>query len=195
MDSPARRSCQNAMYHLIQALVRWFAPILSFTADEIWEAMPGFTGESIFLEQWYEAWPDIEPVDDIRWDRVCAIREEVNQALEAARKAGTIGSSLAAHVTLYASESADILLKPFGDELRFVLITSGVTLLPLQDKPEHVVFNDALGLAIEVTSVDDAKCVRCWHRVPDIGQDAEHPELCTRCVTNISGSGETRQWA
>ena len=163
--------------------------------EEIWEAIPGFKGESVFLEQWYEAWPEIEPVDDVRWDRVYAIREEVNQALEAARKVGSMGSSLAAHVTLYVNESAEMLLKPFGDELRFVFITSGVTLLSRQDKPEQVVFNEALGLAIEVTPVDAAKCVRCWHRVPDIGQTAEHPELCTRCVTNISGAGEVRQWA
>lgn len=195
VDSAARRSCQNAMYHLVQALVRWFAPILSFTAEEIWEAMPGFSGESVFLEQWYEAWPDIEPVDDMRWDRVYAIREEVNQALEAARKAGSIGSSLAAHVVLYVNASAEMLLKPFGEELRFVLITSGVTLLPLSDKPEHVVLNNTLGLAIDVAAIDAAKCVRCWHRVPDVGQDIEHPELCTRCVINLSGTGETRQWA
>jgi len=195
VDSVARRSCQNAMYHLVQALVRWFAPILSFTAEEIWEAMPGVAGDSVFLEQWYDAWPDIEPVDDTRWDRVYAIREEVNQALETARKAGLIGSSLAAHVTLYVNESAEVLLKPFGDELRFILITSGVTLLPLNDKPEQLKSNAALGLAIEVASSDALKCVRCWHRVSDIGQTEEHPELCTRCVTNLSGSGETRQWA
>jgi isoleucyl-tRNA synthetase len=198
VDSAARRSCQNAMYHLVQALVRWFAPILSFTADEIWEAIPGFAGESIFLEPWYEAWPDIEPVDDVRWERVYAIREEVNQALESARKAGNIGSSLAAHVTLYANESAEKLLKPLGDELRFILITSGATLLPLHEKPEHLVTNPTLGLAIDVASVDAEKCVRCWHRVPDVGQEAEHPELCARCVTNLSDSstgGEVRQWA
>jgi len=195
VDSVARRSCQHAMYHLIQALVRWFAPILSFTAEEIWESIPGFLGESVFLEQWYDAWPEVEPVDDSRWERVYAIREEVNQALEAARKTGSIGSSLAAHVTLYVNESVEILLKPFGDELRFILITSGVTLCPLKDKPEDVACNATLGLGMIVTPVDDAKCVRCWHRVPDVGQVEEHPELCTRCVTNISGSGEVRQWA
>ena len=137
-------------------------------------------------------------MDDVRWERVYAIREEVNQALESARKAGNIGSSLAAHVTLYANESAEKLLKPLGDELRFILITSGATLLPLHEKPEHLVTNPTLGLAIDVASVDAEKCVRCWHRVPDVGQEAEHPELCARCVTNLSDSstgGEVRQWA
>ena len=184
----ARRSCQHAMYHLLQALVRWIAPILSFTADEIWEAMPGHASEeqtSVFLSRWYDAWPDVDDVDDGFWNQLYAIREEVNQALETARKAGDIGSSLAAQVKLIAGPDVRAILEPLGDELRFVLITSGAT----------VVAREEPGFAIEVTSSDEQKCARCWHRVADIGEDAEHPELCARCVTNLSGAGEHRIWA
>jgi isoleucyl-tRNA synthetase len=189
-NSHARRSCQNAMYHLIQAMVRWFAPILSFTAEEIWETMSasGFTDKaltSVFLSEWYDAWPDVGEVQDGFWETLQTIRDDVNQALEVARKAGEIGSSLAAHVILHADQDARHVLDALGDELRFLLITSRATVLS-HDKP---------GVVIRVEPSEALKCERCWHRVADVGSDLAHPELCGRCVENIAGSGEVRTWA
>ncbi len=195
-NSVARRSCQNAMYHIIQMLVRLLAPILSFTADEVWEVMPGKTSQPVFAETWYEAWPEgLDAKNESFWDNVYAIREVVNQALELARKAGTIGSALAAEVTLYVDEEKRVLLQPLADELRFVLITSGVSLEPFEDKSQAAFEGEISGLAVLVQPSEASKCVRCWHRVSDIGADSEHPELCGRCVENVSGTGESRAWA
>ncbi len=196
-SSVARRSCQNAMYHLLQMLVRLLAPILSFTADEVWDVMPGRKAHALFVETWYDAWPEgLEAVSDaVNWDDIYAMREIVNQALEVARKAGIIGSALAANVALYVDASNQVRLAPLGDELRFVLITSGATLLPFDEKPQNIIESDIPGLAVQVSPSEAAKCVRCWHRVADIGEHGAHPELCGRCVTNVAGAGETRTWA
>ena len=195
-NSVARRSCQNAMYHIIQMLVRLLAPILSFTADEVWEVMPGKTDNPVFSETWYEAWPKgLDVADAVNWDEVYTLREAVNQALEVARKAGVIGSALAAEVVLYVNDANRKILEPLVDELRFVLITSGAKLLSFDEKPEDAWISELAGLAVKVQSSDAAKCVRCWHRVADIGENKEHPELCARCVSNVSGTAETRTWA
>ena len=196
-NSVARRSCQNAMYHIIQMLVRLLAPILSFTADEVWDVMPGKTDNALFLETWYEAWPEgLNATDAVNWDEVYAIRESVNQALEVARKSGLIGSALAAEVVLYVNDTNRALLEPLGDELRFILITSGTQLMSFDDKPEEAwVSDDVPGLAVNVQPSGASKCLRCWHRVADVGEDKQHPELCGRCVTNVSGTGEIRTWA
>ena len=195
-NSVARRSCQNAMYHIIQMLVRLLAPILSFTADEVWDVLPGKTNNPLFLETWYTAWPTgLAESDAIHWDAIYSIREAVNQALEIARKAGVIGSALAAEIDLYVDDETHAILEPLGEELRFVLITSGVNLWSLANKPDNVSNSAISGLAVSVKSSDAPKCVRCWHRVDDIGENAEHPELCGRCITNLSGAGETRTWA
>jgi isoleucyl-tRNA synthetase len=195
VDSLARRSCQTAMFHIVQALTRWLAPILSFTAEEIWQAMPGYQGESIFLEQWYQAWPKVKSIDMDQWRQLQLIRDEVNKALESQRQAGTIGSALAAEVTLYADDSANQTLSSVGDELRFILITSAARLRPMSERSEASVLNESLGVAIEVHASHHAKCSRCWHRCENIGSDSEHPELCPRCIGNISGEAELRHFA
>ena len=195
VNSHARRSCQVAMYHILQALTRWLAPILSFTAEEIWEAIPGFPGHSIFLEQWYQQWPAIAAVDMAAWENVYLIRDEVNKALEGQRQAGLIGSPLAADVTLYANDEMLPVLSRLSTELRFVLITSSARVLPLSECPSDCVVNEALGVAIATQACDSSKCVRCWHRCEDIGRDLAHPELCQRCVGNITGHDEVRCFA
>ena len=195
VNSLARRSCQTAMYHIIQALTRWLAPIISFTAEEIWHAIPGNSGESVFIEEWYQAWPSVSGVNMTDWAQIQSIRDEVNKALEATRQAGLIGSGLAASVTLFASEDTKAILDRLENELRFVLITSSAKVLPLQERPADVVLNDTLGLAIQVQASEAAKCERCWHRCEDIGERAEHPDLCERCVGNISGDDEQRHFA
>ena len=123
----ARRSCQTAMYLLIEAMVRWIAPILSFTADEIWGRMPGERDEFVFTGVWYEglfALNDNEAISNQTWEQVIAVRAEVNKALELARKDAIIGGGLEAEVTLYVNDTLATLLNTFADELRFILITS-----------------------------------------------------------------------
>ena len=194
-NSIARRSCQTAMYHIVHALTRWLAPILSFTAEEIWQYIPGKKGESVFLEQWYNEWPGIQDVDMAFWQQIQLIRDEVNRALESQRKEGLIGSALAAEVTLYADENTRLLLSKLTDELRFVLITSAAVAKPMSECKEEVLKNKELGLAIAVSASTYEKCGRCWHRRADVGLDSNHPELCQRCIDNISGRDEMRQFA
>ena len=196
--SVARRSCQNAMHHILHMLVRLLAPILSFTADEVWEAMHENVPHTIFAETWYEGWPEgLDALsEEADWDAIYQVREVVNQALEVARKEGVIGSALAAEVVLYVDDEKQKLLTPLGEELRFILITSGATLRLLSDKKARSFESEALpGLAVDVLASPAPKCVRCWHRVSDIGEDKTHPSLCGRCVTNLSQSGEKRTWA
>ncbi|MGQ3890565.1 isoleucine--tRNA ligase [Legionella sp. CNM-4043-24] len=194
-NSLARRSCQTAMYHIIQALTRWMAPILSFTAEEIWQAIPGQSEESVFLQTWYEGWPVTADVDMAFWQQVQAVRDDVNKALEAQRQQGVIGSPLAARVSLYAKDELYHQLGRLANELRFVLITSAATLKPFAEKPEHAVVNEELGLAIAVEASEYEKCARCWHRCDDIGSNPAYEDLCRRCADNISGHDEVRQFA
>ena len=190
VNSNARRSCQTAMYHIVQALTRWLAPILSFTAEEIWQSIPGADGESLFLKKWYEAWPNVGGVVMSDWEQLQAIRDEVNKALENQRQAGLIGSALAAEVTLYVSADKELLLNRLKDELRFVMITSSAKVCPVSECSADAVLNEDLGVAIGVKASPYIKCSRCWHRCEDVGEHAEHPELCQRCIINISENGE-----
>lgn len=194
-NSLARRSCQTAMYHIVQALTRWLAPILSFTADEIWQFIPGERSESVFLKQWYEQWPQIETMDMIFWQQLQAVRNEVNKALESQRKEGVIGSALAAEVTLYAGEQLFPVLSKLGEELRFVLITSSAIVKPMDQCKAEILRSSDLDLAISVRASEYEKCGRCWHRREEVGSDSKHPELCQRCIDNISGRDEVRHFA
>ncbi len=195
VNSRARRSCQSAMYHILHALTRWLAPILSFTAEEIWQAMPGYAGRSIFFETWYENWPTMQAVDMQKWQQIQLIRDEVNKALEAERKSGTIGSSLAANIQLFANDKTHALLACFKDELRFILMTSRVDILPWSARAAEAVINEELGLAVLVNATEATKCARCWHRLDDVDTHATHPGLCGRCVNNVTGHDEQRLFA
>ncbi len=197
-DSIARRSAQTCMYHIIEAMSRWLAPILSFTADELWQYIPGSRRASVFLDEWYGAAPAVDADALQDWASLIRLREEVSRELERLRAAGAIGSSLDAEVTLYCDQAFCSLLDKVAGELRFFLITSKATVLPLAgvdasaDTGARKTTLDGLALAIEASA--QAKCVRCWHRCQDVGQQAEHPALCTRCVGNIAGDGEARHW-
>ncbi|MCC5855598.1 MAG: isoleucine--tRNA ligase [Idiomarina sp.] len=200
-NSVAQRSCQTAMWHIVEALVRWMTPIMSFTAQEIWEAMPavGEREEYVFTAEWYTGWPaGLEQADRIggeSWFQLLEVRSEVNRALEQARRDEIIGGSLQAEVTLYASpELAKILAQP-EDELRFILLTSAARVQPLSDAPASAQATELEGLKVVVARTEHNKCTRCWHHREDVGQHAEHPELCGRCVTNVAGDGETRVYA
>lgn len=192
----ARRSAQTALYHIIEAMVRWFAPILSFTAEEIWQHMPGEREESVFLSAWYEGFPQSIKHDkayDWRW--LMQVRDEVNKALEVARNAGDIGSALDADVVLYADKNTHQRLSSLGDELRFVLITSDAKVLPMAEQNSAAQKTGIEGLPVNILVSPHQKCVRCWQRRVDVGQHAEHPELCLRCVDNAFGDGEERRYA
>lgn len=196
VDSHARRSCQTAMYHIIHALTRWLAPILSFTAEEIWKLIPGNHGVvTVMTETWYDKWPNALNIDLTYWERISLIRDFVNKAMEAERAEGKIGSALAANIVVYADASSYELLERLGDELRFVFITSSAIVKPLNERPENATFSDELGVAVDVKASEAPKCCRCWHRSAEIGQHPEHSELCPRCIGNITGHPEKRAFA
>ncbi len=183
-DSRARRAAQNALHHITHALVRWMAPILSFTGEEVWEQLAGSDDTSVFLDTWH-ALPEQADQTDLldRWTRIRAVRAEVQKELEVVRVAGGIGSSLQAEVTLHASPDTQALLSPLGDDLRFVLITSQARLIP----------SDAD--RVDVSPSSAKKCERCWHYRDDVDSHPEHPGLCGRCVSNLYGDGEVRSHA
>ncbi|MDP2265818.1 MAG: isoleucine--tRNA ligase, partial [Thiobacillus sp.] len=201
-NSQERRAAQNALHHLTQALVRWMAPILSFTGEEVWTQLsplpnpPPQAGEganagpkpvdddSVFLHTWYEL-PALAGEAALleRWTRIRTVRAVIQKELETFRAAGDIGSSLQAEVTLHASAETASLLEPLGDDLRFVLITSQA----------HVVAAETD--RIDVTPSAAKKCERCWHYRDDVDTHVDHPGLCGRCVSNLAGNGEARTHA
>jgi isoleucyl-tRNA synthetase len=203
-DSVPRRSAQTALFHVVEALVRWFAPILSFTADEIWQYIPGQRAKSVFLATWYDlpavAYGESElerHMDADFWERVIAVRDAVSKELEKLRVDGAIGSSLDAEVDIYADAESAAVLRGLEDEFRFVLITSYSRVHELDVRPDDAVQAEIPGvqLWLRVTPSTHPKCVRCWHHRADVGVNAEHPELCGRCVENVAGSGEQRLYA
>jgi len=195
-ESLARRSAQTAMYHIGEAMVRWLAPILAFTSEEIWQALPGERLESVLMATWHEIPDASQAVGKAEWTRVMRMRELVSKRLEQLRDAGEIGSSLEAEVDLYADPSWQAALAPLGDELRFVLITSEASLAPLAEAARDASADTGEpGLLIRVRPSGHEKCVRCWQRREDVGRDATHPALCGRCVENVAGQGENREVA
>lgn len=197
-DSVARRSCQTALFHIAEALVRWIAPILAFTAEEIWNFLPGERAESVMLATWYDGLTELPAdaeLDRAYWDEVMAAKAAVNKELENQRSAKTIGGNLQAEITLYAEDSLAKRLEKLGNELRFVLITSAATVEPLAAAPADAVDSELPGLKLKVVKSSHAKCGRCWHFRADVGSNAAHPELCSRCAENIDGAGEVRHYA
>ncbi|AIN60287.1 isoleucine--tRNA ligase [Pseudomonas soli] len=198
VNSVARRSCQTALYHISEALVRWIAPILAFTADEIWQYLPGERNESVMLNTWYQGLTELPAdaeLDRAYWDRVMAVKAAVNKELENQRTAKVIGGNLQAEVTLFAEEGLTADLNKLGDELRFVLITSAASVVPFVQAPADAVTTEVEGLKLKVVKSGHVKCGRCWHFRADVGSHPEHPEICGRCVDNLSGSGEVRHYA
>jgi len=196
-DSLGRRSAQTAMYHISEAFVRWIAPVLSFTADELWPHVPGKRGESVFLETWYENFP-AKTASQERcdyWQQIVIIRDEVSKELEKLRVAGDIGSALDAEVELFCDEKQLSLLKKIEDELRFVFITSSVTLHAESEGDADAIETEVEGIKMHVSHSLNNKCVRCWHHRQDVGSHGKHPELCGRCIENIDANGETRHYA
>jgi isoleucyl-tRNA synthetase len=196
-DGLARRSAQTAQYHLLEALVRWLAPVTCYTADEIWSYIPGKRSESIFLETWYTGLTKLDEQTALNrefWENLMTVRAEVSKELEKSRAKGDIGSGLNAEVELYCNEHYFELLNRLGNELHFVFITSNASVISDQFSPEDALTTAINGIKIKVKVSEHTKCIRCWHHRYDVGEQMEHPELCGRCVENIDGSGEVRRY-
>ncbi|MBI2994037.1 MAG: isoleucine--tRNA ligase [Gammaproteobacteria bacterium] len=194
-DSLPRRSAQTAIFHVTEAFVRWLAPILSFTADEIWQHLPGRTDDSVFLAEWYAGMPGEKEPEGQVWQQIIAVREEVSRELERLRAAGTIGSSLDAEVEIYCNGGVKSSLDSLEDELRFVFITSGARVAVRESRPDDAVASQLQDVWIRALPSPHDKCARCWHHRADVGSNRRHPELCGRCVENVSGEGELRRFA
>jgi isoleucyl-tRNA synthetase len=198
-DGHPRKSAQTAIYHIVHALVRWIAPILSYTADEIWEATPKTTDLPIQLCQWYTELQDFDSKDELNldfWKKAQEIRSEVNKILEIKRNEDVIKASLEAEIILYADNDIYNLLNKFDKELRFLLITSKATLKPLQQKTTNSIQASNLELYIEINKIEEPKCERCWHRSSTVGQNQQYQDICSRCVENITTEvGESREFA
>jgi isoleucyl-tRNA synthetase len=213
-NSLGRRSSQTAMSYISEALALWIAPILSFTAEDLWKSMPenkinrdGKSSKreaSVFLNTWFElpaCYADDVTADKAmqHWERISEVRDAVNKELEQLRADGVIGSALEANVTLYCGREIFDILDNLKDELRFVLITSKASIVLVKETPPsssvHVTLSTNDEVWVSVTKVSDAKCVRCWHLREDVGVDKKHPELCSRCIENVDGKGEGRDFA
>ena len=188
-NSYARRSAQNALHYISHSLVRLMAPILSFTAEEAWETLSGQQDVSVFQQEWLSL-PDLPKTDDQglvqNWTIICNWRARINKHIEEVRAAGLIGQALAAEVEIYAADENFDVLDRLGDDLRFVLITSRVTMHRVASEEEE---------RIEVTPSMHTKCERCWHYRADVGGDPQNATLCGRCVSNLLGDGEVRKYA
>ena len=191
----ARRSAQTTMLWIAEALVRWLAPILSFTAEEIWRALPGERPASVFLSTWAVLPEPAREEQAIDWAALIGLRAGVTRELERLREQGAIGGPLDAEVDVYCTAENHARLNALGEELRFLLITSAARVHEAAEPPAGAVAGENAaqsGVWIQVRPSPESKCVRCWHHRPDIGSDSRHPELCARCVANVDGPGETR---
>jgi isoleucyl-tRNA synthetase len=178
--SLARRSAQTALHTITQAMLRWMAPFLSFTAEEAWAIMG--SSDSIFLETYSDlGTPDSALLG--KWTRIREVRDAVNKDIEALRADGKVGSSLQANVALTVGPADHALLASLDDDLKFVFITSAINLLAGNE------------MSITTTASLATKCERCWHYRDDVGHDAAHPTLCGRCTSNLYGDGERRAHA
>ncbi|MGV7194821.1 isoleucine--tRNA ligase [Xanthomonas axonopodis] len=186
-DSRGRRSAQSAMYHVAEAFVRWVAPVLTFTAEELWAYLPGEHVGNVLFATWYDGLAPL-PADaaltGADFDKLLALREQVAKVLEPMRANGAIGAALEAEITVAADAQTAARWQPLADELRFLFISGDVTVTAAS--------TDDIFVSAQPTT--KAKCVRCWHHQASVGSDPRHPELCSRCVSNIEGPGEVRRW-
>ena len=197
-DGLPRRSAQTALWHLATAMVRWLAPILSFTAEEAYGFLPDANRKaSVFHERWHEL-PVVTSEDHIDWDAILRLKTDVQQELERLRNSGAIGAPLDATIEVWCDAQQYPRFSALGDEMRFALISSQVNVTRVDGPPDGAAPAPTAatsGVWISVKPNDDAKCVRCWQRRRDVGTDAAHPLLCARCATNVAGAGETRKYA
>jgi isoleucyl-tRNA synthetase len=197
VDSLGRRSAQTAMHHIAEAFVRWIAPVLSFTADEIWHTLPGKRDAHVLMATWYEhlqALPENAALNATDFDTVFVLRDAVSKVLEPMRVNGDIGASLQAEVDLFVDDALLQKLQPISEEARFLFITSQLNLKPLSAKNADAIAVEASASFIYAKASAHSKCVRCWHYREDVGNHADDPELCSRCEINVNGAGEVRRY-
>lgn len=199
-DGKPRRSAQIAMYHVTHALLRWIAPILTFTAQEAWEALlkEAATGNNayVFTQEWYEL-PNftMDKISEADWTIILEAKDAINKVIETAREEKRINSNLSAAVTIHADGDVYNSLSKLEDELHFVLITSAANLLKLHDEQPQGEATDMTHLRVSVSPAQGEKCVRCWHVRDDVNANPEYLGICTRCISNIAGPGEVRHYA
>ena len=192
-ESLARRSSQTTLFQILEALIRWIAPILSFTAEEAWRLYHSDL-ESVHLSEWFEDWVCSSEglISESEWQQVLKVRSEVNKIIESSRNSGLIGSALEAEIELFCSKDLESILRKFSEELRFVFITSEAKVLKENGEGEET---EIEGLKIKISKTKEGKCERCWHSRPEVGSIKDHPTLCNRCLENIEGKGEARLFA
>lgn len=197
-NSVLRRSCQTALYHIIEAMVRWIAPILSFTADEIWRCIPGNRSKYVFTEEWYDGLFSIdseEIINDNYWNVFFNIRNAVNRSIEKSRMSGIIRGSLEASVVLYASSELAKYLRVMQDELSFGLLISSVIILDYCEIDSKIQIQEEMpGLKIVLKKAEGKKCLRCWHYRTDLNKNTSYVDICKRCISNMVGQGENRRF-
>ena len=233
-DSRARLSAQTAIYTIVQVLVRCIAPVLSFTAEEIWDHLDAlgrgndsdgdqqeFTKgsiSSVFMAE-YLSLPSLseqtsskqtsskQTVTTQQWQKIISVKEQFNRVLESIRSKSdqgqkSIGSSLGVDVTLICDDSMFEAMSSVGDELKFILISSSANLIQSSDANAKLLLesdtlyeSELLGLQFHIVVSTNPRCVRCWHHCEDVGQHHDHPELCQRCIANVDGAGEQRNYA
>jgi len=196
-DSLARRSAQTALFHILEMFSRLIAPILSFTADELWQNIPGSREESVFLSNFADGvadYPELKAFPDAFWQQILAVKTVVNKELEAKRAAKEVGASLSAEVDIYCDAALAGQLASLDVELRFALIVSRANVHPIDEAPATASASDIDNVKLVVGASSFDKCERCWHHTADIGQSSEHPTLCQRCVANVDGDGEPRSF-
>jgi isoleucyl-tRNA synthetase len=196
-DSLPRRSAQTALYYIAEAFARWIAPILSFTAQEIWDHLPGEREKYVFTSHWYplQSLAEEESFTQQDWANILLAKEAINKVIEEQRNQGDIKGSLEADIKIFADSELHKSLTKLGQELRFVTITSKAELSDLADAPSGAADSQFEGLKVLVEKSTGHKCVRCWHYIDDVGSNDEHPTVCGRCIENIDGQGETRHYA
>ncbi|HSR01616.1 MAG TPA: class I tRNA ligase family protein, partial [Methylophilaceae bacterium] len=193
-DSNDRRAAQTVLLKITQVLAGLMAPVLSYTAEEIWQTLYPETEDFVILHDWSKADDVITPVAyaeyenslKAKWEMIRAIRAEAAKEIEQVRGTGKVGSSLQAEVVFHVAEPLYEALASLGDDLRFVMITSNASVQQVAAETEQ---------KIVVTPSEHEKCTRCWHYREDVGADALHPTICSRCVENLSGNSQSRQYA
>ena len=184
-NSHSRRSAQTTLFHITQSLIRLMAPVLSFTAEELWNVVNKDNKSTIFVENWYELPShDLSGEELLRWQQALDVRNLANKKIEALREEGIIGSSLQAELEISAPSDIYKNLSFFDNELKYILITSKISLKESQKN-----------LEIKVKASKNNKCERCWHYEEDIGNSSEHPTICKRCISNLFEEGEERKHA
>ncbi len=190
-DSLSCRSGRTAIYRILDAMVRLLAPILAFTSDEIWQAMPHLEGDDprhVMLNDMPKPWTEAKfsPETEARWAKALALREDVNKALELARAEKIVGKPLDAEICLYVSPEAQAAVDEIRDmDLAALCIVSGLELVSAPG--EGYAGENFPGVTVAVRASQAPKCVRCWTHSASVGQDAEHPELCARCAAVVRG--------